>query len=202
MRAARWITASVLLVMTLIWAGCSTSGGTGGKMEGIRIRWVLKSYESKGATRTAPGSISIDALFQGGKVGGFSGVNTYQGSYKLSGSSLSVGKLASITMAGPKDLMDAEQAYLAALQLSSNGTLTGSAGVNEYSSTYQSQGLNISIAPPLVTTNNTSADAAITRQEKDYLAALQLAAKYNIQGNRLDLLRADGGFAVTFESAR
>jgi heat shock protein HslJ len=58
----------------------------------------------------------INALFEGGKVGGFSGVNTYQGSYRVSGTSLSIGKLASTLMAGPQDLMDAEQTYLAALQ--------------------------------------------------------------------------------------
>lgn len=79
---------------------------TGGKIEGIR--WVLKSYDSKGSTTTAPLNVSIDALFRGGKLSGFSGVNTYQGLYKLSGSNLSVGQLASTMMAGPKDLMDAE----------------------------------------------------------------------------------------------
>ena len=84
----------------------------------------------------------------------------------------------------------------------SGGTLTGSAGVNEYKSTYQSQGRGISIAQPTLTTNNTSADPAITQQEKDFLAALHLAASYDVKGNRLDLLRADGGFAATFELAK
>jgi heat shock protein HslJ len=262
MRTTCWITVLVLLATALIGAGCSSSGGTGGKLEGVR--WVMKSYDSKGVMKNAPGDVSIDALFEGGNVSGFSGVNTYRGSYKLSGSSLSVGQLASTLMAGSQDLMDAEQAYLAALQrtgsytadpssltlfdrsgkkileyakgkapaltggtwvvtsyfngrdaitgvingtrltalFSSKGALTGSAGVNEYSSTYQSQGQNITIAAPVATTNNTSADAAIAQQEKDYLAALPLAAKYNIQGNRLDLLRVDGGFAVTFELAK
>jgi heat shock protein HslJ len=259
MRTTCCITVLVLLATAIIGAGCSSSGGTGGKLEGVR--WVLKSYDSKGVTKNAPGDTSIDALFEGGKVSGFSGVNTYQGSYKLSGSSLSVSQLASTMMAGPQDLMDTEQAYLAALQqtssytadpsgltlfdrggkkileyakgkapsltvdtwvvtsyfngqsaivsvingtrltalFSSNGTLTGSSGVNEYSSTYQSQGQNITIAAPVATTNNSSADAAVTQQETQYLAALQLAARYRIQGDRLDLLRADGGFAVTFE---
>jgi heat shock protein HslJ len=244
------------------WSGCGTSSGTGGKLEGVR--WVLRSYDSSGVTKQAPAGVLIDALFEGGKVGGFSGVNTFQGSYKLSGSSLSIGKLASTLMAGPQELMDAEQAYLAALQqtrsytadtgsltmfdkggkrileytkgkapsltgdtwnvisyyngrdaivsiingtrptttFASGGTLTGSAGVNDYRSTFQSQGQEISIAQPTLTTNNTSADAAITQQEKDYLAALHLAASYDVKGNRLDLLRADGGFAVTFELAK
>jgi heat shock protein HslJ len=224
----------------------------------------MKSYDLKGVTKNTPGGVSIDALFEGSTVSGFSGVNTYQGSYKLSGNSLSIGKPASTMMAGPQELMDVEQAYLGALQQTSSytadassltlldrngkrileytkgktpsltggtwnvisyyngrggivsvisgtrltavfapdGPLTGSAGVNEYRSTYQSHELEISIAQPALTTSNTSTDPAATQQEQDYLAALQLAARYDIRGERLDLLRADGGFAVSFELAK
>jgi len=262
MRASRCIAASVLIASVLAWSGCGTSGGTGGRLEGIR--WVLKSYDSKGVTREAPEGVSIDVLFKGGNVGGFSGVNTYHGSYKLSGSSLSIGELASTEMAGPPDLMDNEQAYLAALQrtssytadtssltlldqdgkrileytkgktpsltggtwevisyyngrdgivsvingttltalFSGDGALTGSTGVNDYRATYKMEGQKISVGPSAITTNRSSPDPAITQQQADYLAALQLAAKYNIQGERLDLLRADGGYAATFELAR
>jgi len=262
MRAVRWVAALVLIASVLALAGCGTSGGAGGKLEDTR--WVLKTYDSKGVTMQAPGGISIDALFSGGKVSGFSGVNTYRGSYKLSGSKLSIGKLASTLIAGPQDLMDAEQAYIAALQKTgsytadagslalfdqggkktieytkgktpsltvgtwnlisyyngrdaivgvingtsptavfvSGGAMTGSSGVNGYSSTYKAKGQEISIAKPALTTNNASTDPAVTRQELEYLAALQLAARYEIRGGRLDLFRADGSFAATFELAK
>jgi heat shock protein HslJ len=262
MKATRLIIVSVLIASVLALTGCGSTGGTGGKLEGIR--WILKSYESKGATTKAPAGVTIDALFEGGKVGGSSGVNTYSGSYELSGSSLSVGKLASTMMAGPQDLMEAEQAYLAALQktssysstgesltlldqggkeilqytkgkaisltigtwdalsyfnggdaitstiagtrltavFASGGSLTGSTGINEYKANYESQGLNITISDTALTTSNTSADPALTRQEQDYLSALKLAAKYKISGERLDLLRAEGTIAATFTLAK
>ena len=115
MRSVRLLVACALMVTMLAWAGCGTGGGgTGGKLEGIN--WVLKTYDSKGASKAAPAGVSVDALFENGKVGGFSGVNTYQGQYKLSGNSLTIGQIASTLMAGPQNLMDLEQVYLADLQ--------------------------------------------------------------------------------------
>ena len=262
MRASRWVSAAILVAYALVFSGCGTPGGTGGRLEGVR--WVLGSYVSEGVARSAPRDISIDALFDHGKVGGFSGVNTYQGSYKLSGDSLSVSKLASTLMAGPQELMDAEHAYLAALRdtrsftategsltlfdkdgkktleysagktaslvegtwnaisyyngrggvvsvingtrltavFTSDGALTGSTGINDFKSTYQLRAMEITIAQPTIITNNTNPDQTTMQQEKDYLAALPLAARLETKEGRLDLLRADGGIAVIYELAK
>lgn len=118
MRSIRLLAAFLLVLSTPAWAGCGATGGNGGRIEGVN--WVLKSYDSKGTARDVPRGVSVDALFEGGKVSGFSGVNTYGGEYKLSGSSLTIGQVASTMMAGPQDLMDLEQAYIADLQQASS----------------------------------------------------------------------------------
>ena len=120
MRPVRLLAVFLLVLSTAAWAGCGATGGDGGKIEGIN--WVLKSYDSKGTARDVPRGLSIDALFEGAKVSGFSGVNTYQGEYELSGSSLTIGKVASTMMAGPQDLMDIERGYLAGLEQTSSYT--------------------------------------------------------------------------------
>ena len=111
-----------LLIMTtaVAGAGCGAAPGEGGRIEGIR--WVLKSYDSDGAALNAPAGVEVDVLFEAGNVSGFSGVNTYRGEYKLSGSKLTIGKLASTLMAGPQDLMDLEQAYLSAMERTASFT--------------------------------------------------------------------------------
>ncbi len=95
-------------------------GGSGGKIEGIR--WVLGSYELNGETTDVPADLPIDALFERGKVSGFSGVNTYTGGYELSGSSLTIGELATTLMAGTPELMAIEQAYTKTLEKTSSFT--------------------------------------------------------------------------------
>jgi heat shock protein HslJ len=59
---------------------------------------------------------------------------------------------------------------------------------------------SISIGP-LASTLRACADPALDTQEQQYLAALQLAASFQAAGNRLDLMRADGGIAVSFVAA-
>jgi heat shock protein HslJ len=120
MKATRWLLVLVLVVSAVAWAGCGGKGGTGGKLEGIR--WVLESYDLNGKSTDVPADLSIDALFERGKVSGFSGVNTYTGGYELSGSSLTIGKLATTLMAGTPELMAIEQAYTKALEKTSSFT--------------------------------------------------------------------------------
>lgn len=257
MKLHRSVTAFMLAAFILTLVGCGGTGGTGGNLEGIN--WALESYDSGGVMKDAPAGITATALFEGGSVGGFSGVNTYSGPYKASGSELSIGNLASTMMAGPPELMDFEQAYLSALQdvssfsadggglalldedgrellvfaeakqrpltgstwtvtsfyngrdavtgvlngttltaiFSEDGTLSGSTGINDYKSEYTVDGKKISISSPATVTANDSEDPAVVQQQSDFLAALTAADTFEVTGNRLDLLRADGGFAVT-----
>lgn len=103
-------------------AGCGSENGAGGQLEDVN--WVLRSYEDKGTMSDLPGDVRIDALFEGGRVGGSSGVNTYSAPYELSGSSLTIGPAAATMMAGPEDLMAMEQAYLDALQRAASFAVT------------------------------------------------------------------------------
>jgi heat shock protein HslJ len=262
MRRYVLLAATGLLLFSVVLSGCGTKGGSGGKFEGIR--WMLESYSSGGGMETVPQASTADVLFERGKVSGNSGVNTFSGSYQVSGSSLTVSKLASTMMAGPQDLMKLEQAYLADLQkvasytagatdltlydrdgkllltyskgkttkltgatwgvinyyngrdavtgvingtkltalFDANGTVSGSAGLNDYSATYKTDGENISIGSPTVKTDIVDANPAISQQQTDYLAALQLAATYKISGDSLKLLRGDGGIAVNYQLAK
>jgi heat shock protein HslJ len=252
---------TVLLLFSLMVSGCGTEGGSGGRFEGIR--WMLESYSSGGGMKNVPQGSKADALFERGNVSGNSGVNTYSGSYKVSGSSITIGRLASTMMAGPEDLMKMEQAYLANLDMvasytagsaeltlydtdgkvlltyskgkttkltgatwsvvsyyngrdavtgvingtrltalfGNDGTVSGSAGLNDYSATYKADGKKISIGPPALKSDIVDADPAISQQQTDYLAALQVAATYEITGDTLKLLRGDGGIAVNYQLA-
>jgi heat shock protein HslJ len=127
MKAVKYVPVLAVVIIAVLLVGCGGSeGGSGGELEGIT--WVLESYTSQGTVREIPAEIRIDALFEGGTVSGSSGVNTYNASYKLSDSSLTIGPATTTMMAGPEAAMAVEQAYLAALReaasfIASAGTL-------------------------------------------------------------------------------
>ncbi len=75
--------------------------------------------------------------------------------------------------------------------------ISGDGGCNRFNGPYEVTGDRIRIGP-LASTMMACADSAASTQEQQYLAALQLAATYSVTGDRLDLLRSDGGIAVTF----
>jgi len=76
-------------------------------------------------------------------------------------------------------------------------TVTGSGGCNTFNGPYEVNGSSIKIGP-LISTLKACATPELDQQEQHYLAALQLATTYKVTGSRLDLYRADGGYAVTF----
>jgi heat shock protein HslJ len=102
---------SLLLVGVLLPAlasGCSRAddplAGTQWRLTG----WTLSSL--------SPAGFTITAAFADGRISGRSGVNSYGGPYEAgSGSSFSVGRLASTRMAGPEPAMRAEGAYMTLL---------------------------------------------------------------------------------------
>jgi heat shock protein HslJ len=108
------VAALLVLAAAVTGLGCGTSSGGGGRLEGTR--WALRSYESAGGAREVPEDATVNALFRDGRVSGSSGVNSYSGSYELSGDELTIGQLTSTMMAGPQELMDLEQSYLRALE--------------------------------------------------------------------------------------
>jgi heat shock protein HslJ len=78
--------------------------------------------------------------------------------------------------------------------------VTGESGCNTFRGPYETSGGRITIGP-LVSTKKACRDDALMTQEQHYLAALELAANYRVTGSRLELFRADGGIAATFERA-
>lgn len=80
-----------------------------------------------------------------------------------------------------------------------DGTLSGSAGCNNYTTGYTVDGSNITIDPPASTRMACAEPEGIMDQEQAYLAALPTAATYQITGNNLVMRTADGAMVANFE---
>lgn len=79
-----------------------------------------------------------------------------------------------------------------------DGTLTGNAGCNDYNGSYTVTGNQITIGPLASTMKACSDPAGVMEQEAQYLAALESAATYQIEGDVLELRTQDGALAVDF----
>ena len=82
-----------------------------------------------------------------------------------------------------------------------DGTLSGSAGCNNYVTGYTTDGSQISIGPAASTMMLCPEPEGIMEQEAAYLAALATAATYSINGQVLEMRTADDAMAVRFEVA-
>jgi heat shock protein HslJ len=85
----------------------------------VGTNWVANSYNNgRGGVQSLLAGTEITALFSGdGQVSGSAGCNRYFGPFQSSGQSLQIGPLGSSRMlCDPPAVMDQEQAYLAALQ--------------------------------------------------------------------------------------
>ena len=101
---------------------CSTTGGTGGTIDGTS--WALKTYDVSGTATSVPADTRVDANFAGGKVSGFSGCNLYNAPVTTSGATIKVGPAATTAMACDPDRTALEQAYLANLAKAATFTAT------------------------------------------------------------------------------
>jgi heat shock protein HslJ len=79
-----------------------------------------------------------------------------------------------------------------------DGTLSGNSGCNTYSGGYKVNGDQITIGPLASTMMACSDPAGVMDQEAQYLAALQSAATYQIEGNVLQLRTKDDAMAAVF----
>lgn len=77
-----------------------------------------------------------------------------------------------------------------------DGTVSGSGGCNRYNGPFTVDGDSIEIGP--VASTKMACEAQVSDQEAAYLAALDEAATFEIQGSTLTLLGADGGFLLSF----
>jgi heat shock protein HslJ len=79
-----------------------------------------------------------------------------------------------------------------------DGTLSGNSGCNQYNGSYTVDGDQITIGPLASTMMMCSDPAEVMDQEAQFLAALQSAANYEIEGNVLQLRTEDDALAVMF----
>ncbi len=80
------------------------------------------------------------------------------------------------------------------------GIVNGSAGCNSYRASYEADETNIQIGPAAVTRKMCAEPEGIMEQEALYLAALEMAATYEIDGPSMDLYAEDGARVVTFNA--
>jgi heat shock protein HslJ len=82
------------------------------------------------------------------------------------------------------------------------GTVTGSAGCNNYNAAYELDGEDgISVGPAAATRKMCAEPEGIMEQEAQFLAALQSAVEYRIDGDRVDMFDATGARALTMMAA-
>jgi heat shock protein HslJ len=79
-----------------------------------------------------------------------------------------------------------------------DGTLSGNSGCNTYSGGYKVNGDQITIGPLASSMMACEEPAGVMEQEAQYLAALQSAATYQIEGNVLQLRTKDDALAAIF----
>ncbi|HSN74919.1 MAG TPA: META domain-containing protein, partial [Anaerolineae bacterium] len=77
-----------------------------------------------------------------------------------------------------------------------NGELSGNAGCNQYMTSYTIDGNAIEIAMPATTRRLCPEPEGVMEQEQAFLAALQSAATFNIEGNTLSMRTAEDAGAV------
>jgi heat shock protein HslJ len=84
------------------------------------------------------------------------------------------------------------------LELGEDGDVSGSAGCNTYTATYEVDAASIEISPPGATRRSCAEPAGVMEQERAYLDALTTAKQYRLDGASLQLLDADGSGLVSF----
>jgi heat shock protein HslJ len=82
-----------------------------------------------------------------------------------------------------------------------DGTLSGSAGCNSYTTSYTLDGGKIEIDPPAVTKKACAAPDGVMEQEAAYLSALPSATQFRVDGGALALLAADGTYVASYVPA-
>src|SRR5262249_2959727 len=80
------------------------------------------------------------------------------------------------------------------------GALTGFAGCNQYTSTYQTSGTDGLTITDVATTRK-ACEADVMTLESQYTTALEKAASYSVSGTTLTIRDADGATQATFTRA-
>jgi heat shock protein HslJ len=84
-------------------------------------------------------------------------------------------------------------------EFSEDGTLSGNASCNQYSATYETDGDTISIGPAVMTEIFCSEPEGVMDQESRYLAALETAEIYKVQGLNMEMRTSEGSLVASFK---
>jgi heat shock protein HslJ len=82
-----------------------------------------------------------------------------------------------------------------------DGSLTGSAGCNRYTASYQLDGDSLTVGPAASTMMMCPDPEGVMDQEAAYLKALETVASFELSGDRLTLRTASGAIAVEYSLA-
>ena len=80
-----------------------------------------------------------------------------------------------------------------------DGQLTGNAGCNQYSAPYKTEGDNISIETAAATEMACFEPEGVMEQEQLYLAALEMAETYKIEGVTMEMRTNEGSLVANFQ---
>lgn len=83
------------------------------------------------------------------------------------------------------------------LAFGADGRASGSAGCNNFTAGYTAEGSKVTITAPASTRKMCAEPAGVMEQEQQFLAALATVATARVEGDRLELRRADGALAVS-----
>ena len=87
------------------------------------------------------------------------------------------------------------------ITFANDGTLSGSAGCNSYTTSYTLDGGEIEIAPPAATKKACAAPEGVMEQEAAYVAELPSATHFSAEGGTLALLAGDGTYVASYVPA-
>jgi len=83
-----------------------------------------------------------------------------------------------------------------------DGQLTGNAGCNDYFGPYETDGQKISMGTFGTTRMACQAPEGVMEQETQYLAALETADTYKVEGGRMNMRTAEGATVANFQRIR
>jgi heat shock protein HslJ len=86
-----------------------------------------------------------------------------------------------------------------AVNFSEDGNLSGNAGCNQYNGAYEVNGDQITIGPLASTMKICGDPEGVMDQEAQFLAALESAASYQIEGDVLEMRTKDEALAALFK---
>jgi heat shock protein HslJ len=89
----------------------------------------------------------------------------------------------------------------ATLAFGADGTASGSAGCNRFSTRYEADAGSLRFQPAAATRRMCIEPEGVMEQEQQFLAALATVATARIEGDRLELRSADGALALTLTRA-